>query len=403
MMANHSDSAKHSAKKKSEKKIEKNTKNAAASEPAVVPVMTERRSSFLNHKTFSLFSANMKTYVLLGLVLVLLFLSYLIVKPFLITVLTAVIVALIFNPIHQSINRRIGRPSFAALVSTFLVFLIIVVPASFFVAQVGEDAYSAYTSLQTLLVQDSLSIPACEGDTRIFCLLSNGFNNFMQGIRENGLLREFGLQARSLSISYGSDLLRTVLSFVFKTFIFVLVLFYLFRDGQRFTEYRKKSLPLAELHKYTLIAKANETLYAVLYGVFLTGMLQAVLATILYLILGLPSPFFLGLLTFIGGITIGTWIVWAPAGIWFLAQGLMTENNPLIIKGIVLLAIRVTLISMLDNVLRPYLIGRKTTVPIPLIIIGLLGGLQLFGLVGIFLGPIILALLIVTVNLATQQ
>jgi len=348
-----------------------------------------------------LFPLNMNLYVVIAIFVLIIFLSYLVVKPYLITVISAVIVAMIFYPVYSWISGKIKRKSLSSLLTTLAVLLVIVIPAGFFVSSVAEDAYSAYTSLKGAIDRNEIFIEDCKSG--IICDANNKLKDLASELSRQDLFKKLGTQARDYSLKYGGDLIRVVFSFLLKIFIFLFVLFYLFRDGEKSLDYIRSIIPLDNKHTNEFIKSIKGTLYAIFYGLFLTALVQGVLSTLLYIILGLPSPIFLGFLTLIGALTIGTWIVWAPAGIWMLIDGLLSSNNVLITKGIILLAIGAVIISVLDNVLKPYLIGQRTTMALPLIMIGLFGGIQLFGLIGIFLGPVILSLFTVLIKIYMES
>ena len=343
---------------------------------------------------------NTRFYGMVGLFLILLFLSYLVVKPYLITIMTALIVAMIVYPFHRSLQQRLQKPTLTALITTILVFLIIVIPASFFISALAQDAYAAYLNLQSTLAEDTAaSLPCTEG---VVCALTNQLRDLLLELKQQGAFAELGKTVRDLSLIYGGDILRFAVVFIFKIFVFVLVLFFLLRDGEQLIAFVKRILPLDEAHKKHFLEKTSETLYAVMYGVFLTALIQSIIATLLYAIAGLPSPLVLGFLTLLGALTIGAWIVWAPAGVITLLVGLMNSDTSIIIAGIVVLVVG-AVISALDNILRPYFIGKRSKVHFAVIVVGLLGGLQLFGLVGIFVGPVILSLLIVALQLSAEK
>jgi predicted PurR-regulated permease PerM len=167
----------------------------------------------------------------------------------------------------------------------------------------------------------------------------------------------------------------------------LLTLFFFFRDGHtivRQTDHVIKRFFGDRIDRYLITA--GKMTRAVVYGLLITGLIQGVLAAIGYWIVGLSAPVLLGFLTGVLSIVplVGTAIVWVPTGIWLLS----TSH---VLRGVVLLAWGAILVYPADNVLRPILISSATRVPFLLVMFGALGGLDAFGLVGLFIGPVLLA------------
>ena len=166
----------------------------------------------------------------------------------------------------------------------------------------------------------------------------------------------------------------------------VVILFFFYRDGIRILRELRHVLGQfigPQINDY-LLATGN-TIHAVVYGVFLTALVQGILAGAGYWIAGLSSPIILGLLTAVVAlIPFCTPIAWGSAGLWLLMQGHTTEAIGIWLWGALV-------VSQLDNILRPFFISSVSSVPFLLILVGVLGGLLAFGLVGLFVGPIMLA------------
>jgi len=339
-------------------------------------------------------------YIFIIVLFLLAYLSYLLIKPYLITIITAFIITLIFYPVYKLILKGVKKKTIASLLTILIIFLILIVPSIFITQKLANDTYDLYKSFQGSVDNDGIFSEGCEG---ILCDFIEPIENSLSVLKKEETLTNLGKVAKDYSLRYGKGVFFVIGDFVIKFFIFLLILYYLFIDGVNLVEYIKKVLPMDKSYQNELIEKAKNTLYAVLYGNFLTGIIQAILAVILYYILGVPSPLFFGLITFIGAITIGTWIAWGPVAIWMIIQGILTSTNSLVIKGIVLIVIGVAVISTLDNLVRPYLIKRMTDTNVVVILLGLLGGIKLFGLIGVFIGPVILALFLVSVRIYSEK
>jgi predicted PurR-regulated permease PerM len=179
-----------------------------------------------------------------------------------------------------------------------------------------------------------------------------------------------------------------------KFVLMLLTLFFVFRDGEAFYHWVRTTLPFASARQERVFTRLGQTVNAVTYGIGITAAVQGVLAGLLYWILGVPFPAFWGLLTaVVAPIPIGgTGLVWVPAGVYLiLAESLL--------RGVILLACGALVVSTIDNVLKAYLISGRTRLPPLILLFAILGGLRVYGVLGVFVGPLLLALVIDAVTL----
>jgi predicted PurR-regulated permease PerM len=176
---------------------------------------------------------------------------------------------------------------------------------------------------------------------------------------------------------------------VLKFLLMLLTLFFVFRDGDSFYRWVRSTLPFAPAQQERIFGRLGQTVNAVTYGISITAAVQGLLAGLLYWILGVPFPAFWGLLTgIVAPIPLGgTGLVWGPAGVYLIA----TES---LVRGIILLACGALVVSTIDNVLKAYLISGRTKLPPLILFFAILGGLRAYGVLGVFVGPLLLALVI---------
>jgi len=174
---------------------------------------------------------------------------------------------------------------------------------------------------------------------------------------------------------------------VFDLFVTLFATFYLFRDGGTLLDLLRRVLPLEERTRETLISTTYNVLYASVFSGLVVAGVQGLLGGVLFWILGLGAPVLWGMvMAFLSFLpVVGPWMVWAPAGAYLLVQGSYGKAAVLFIGG--LLAV-----SMADNVLRPILLSGRTQMNGLLVFISILGGVAAFGLLGVVLGPILVAL-----------
>jgi predicted PurR-regulated permease PerM len=194
-----------------------------------------------------------------------------------------------------------------------------------------------------------------------------------------------------------TTLLKGFSTFIAGFFFTLLSLYYLFKDGSRFFKGLKEIIPLPSQERDLLIQRFKDMIYATLYGGILIAMIQGLLGGLSFWILGLPSPIFwgtaMGLLSFIP--IGGTALIWAPAALLLLIGGA-------ILKGLILLGVGVFVISMVDNLLRPFFISSRTNIHPLLLFFAVLGGIQAFGLIGLVAGPLVATLFLTMIEIYIQ-
>jgi predicted PurR-regulated permease PerM len=194
------------------------------------------------------------------------------------------------------------------------------------------------------------------------------------------------------------NVLGSISEFVLGLFIMFFVMFYGFREGQGFIVYLKELLPLDIELKDSLFYELRTVTQAVLYGQVLTAIIQGALGTLGLLVFGVPNWLFWGAIMIITALlpVLGTGLIWAPA-----AVGLILNDQ--ITNGVLLLVYGATIVMNIDNFIRPKLVSGRTKVHPVLILIGVLGGLSVFGFIGMLVGPLILAMLVALIKFYEQH
>lgn len=328
----------------------------------------------------------MQRILYFGLLFLFAYLVYLVFEPFLVPLAWAVLLSIVFFPLHQRVRERIPQPSRAALVTTLLLTLLIIVPAlvvmGAFTAQAVEMVQGAQVEWRGGRVpfQEVLQRIPLE---RILNLLAEyhiseeQVNQFV-----NQELEELG----RFIAAQAALLLRNVLVFLFDLFITLLAAFYLFRDGGDLLERFRRALPLDEGVREGLFYIAHTVLYASVISGLVVAAVQGALGGVLFWLLGIGAPVLWGIvMAFLSLLPmVGAWLVWVPAGIYLLLRAEYT-------KAIILFAVGILVISTIDNILRPYLVSGHAQMNGLLVFISILGGVAAFGLVGLLLGPILVA------------
>lgn len=339
------------------------------------------------------------------LFLAILLLAFYIAKPFLPALFTGAVIAYLSYPLYKKTLKLIKNRNFAAFIVSLLIVLLFAVPSVTILGLVSKEAYNTYTTLNQHNIGTKFLKIVCRDESWLACRTAN---LFVGALPENDL--DYYLQATIEKITgfileNASKFLASVPSIFLNFFVIVFVVYYLLKDGDALTARLKNILPLKESHKQHVIEKFHNVTYAVFYGNILIAVLQGILGIAGFMVLGVSSPILWGLVMMVSALIpyIGTAIIWLPAALNLIFTGYLQNDTSFTIQGIILIIYGIFVISSIDNVLKPKLIGAKASVHPVLVLTGVLGGLSLFGFTGIVLGPLMLALLMTFVNIYEKE
>lgn len=334
------------------------------------------------------YAPTLQKVLLFGLFFVLLFLSFNVLKYFIVPVLWAAIIAYMTWPWYQWIYRKCG--SHATLSATLMISLIILligIPLTFGIFMLQHEGRSLYYELQKQVFSGHLNVPDF---IRQLPFIGKEITRTLHDINTdpNSIVQTVSIWIQS-HLNYGRFVLNEIGKNIIKLCFAVMSLFFFYRDGQTILNQVSKALEMVigpRIHHY--LDTISETTRAVVYGVGLTAVAQAVLAGLSYLVAGVPNPMVLTIVTFLLAlIPFGTPLAYGSVALWLFSQGQTVE-------AIGVMAWGVCIVSTSDNVIRPLVISGATQIPFLLIMFGVLGGIASFGLVGLFIGPVILAVLL---------
>lgn len=327
--------------------------------------------------------------VILGLFLGgLLLLSFQVIEFFIVPVAWAAILAYVTWPLHARLRRGLrGHGSVSALLMTLLLAAAFVLPTLLLVALLRGELASAYQAVVAYMDRGPLKLP--DVITRIPWVGAQ-LQEFLGRLTSNPeLLRSQIAAWIEPLLGQTGQIVGGVGRNAAKLGLALLTVFFFYRDGERIVSQMRRVLLRfigARLDRY--VDAVGATTKAVVYGIVLTALAQGVLAGIGYWAAGVDSAVFLGALTaLVALLPFGTPFVWGSIGIWLLLNGQTVAGAGLLLWGIFV-------VSWVDNLIRPMVISSATRIPFLLVFFGVLGGLAAFGLVGLFLGPVILAVFI---------
>lgn len=326
--------------------------------------------------------------ILLTLLIGLLSLSYQVLAFFISPVLWASILAYVTWPLYRRLRQQLNdRHNLSAMLMVFGFILVIGVPVMIGLFILQQEARMLYVHLQTQLLSGQFSIPDLitklpligEQIKQLIADLNADPDQIMLEIR----------QWFQSHLAYGKQIVNEVSRNLARLSFALLTLFFMYRDGDRVLIQVKAALhKVLDSRSESYLQAIGQTTQAVVYGIGLTALAQAILAGLGYWVAGAPSPILLTLMTFvIALIPFGTPFAWGAVSIWLFSQGQTVPALGLAAWGIFV-------VSWIDNIIRPMVISGATKVPFILIMFGVLGGLTAFGMIGLFIGPVILAVLL---------
>ena len=334
------------------------------------------------------YAPTLQKVLLFGLFFILLFLSFNVLKYFIVPVLWAAIIAYMTWPWYQWIYRKSGsRATLSATIMISLIILLIGIPLTFGIFMLQHEGRNLYYELQKQVFSGHLNVPQFIRDLPFIGKeISRTLNDI--NTNPNSIVQNVSIWIQG-HLNYGRFVLNEIGKNVVKLCFAVLSLFFFYRDGQTILNQVSKALEMIigpRIHHY--LDTISETTRAVVYGVGLTAVAQAILAGLSYFVAGVPNPMVLTIVTFLLAlIPFGTPIAYGSVALWLFSQGQTMEAIGVMVWG-------VCIVSTSDNVIRPLVISGATQIPFLLIMFGVLGGIASFGLVGLFIGPVILAVLL---------
>jgi predicted PurR-regulated permease PerM len=328
---------------------------------------------------------NATTITMVGLTAAALYFCYLLFRPFAEPVVFAGVVAIVFYPLHRYVGRFVRNTSAAGLTSTLLALLLTVVPLGLVAAMASSELSGLYQSVSAWTAGQG-GIPAylINGLDRAAAWMSHQFGLPTPDIHAIAV-RHID-EASSSLVRQGASLVTNLFSWLVSAAIAFVVLFFLFRDGEKGLAQVSAALPMSDARAAELRSRISSTVVANFYGIFAVGGTQGALTALGFWALGLESPILWGLVTAVFSLVpiIGAAGVWAPAGIILLLTGHMW-------KGLALLAWGAGVVSLSDNIVRPLIISERVKLHPLGVFFSLLGGIQVFGVIGLFIGPVILS------------
>lgn len=325
------------------------------------------------------------TTISLAIIVGLFYLFYKVLSPFLTTIAWAMVLSITFYPLYRISLKFIKRPWIASLITLIIILILILGPFTYIIGALVNEITEIYSTIEERGFETFTKIQEYPRLAGIFDKISSykaleGFD-----LKEGAIktLKSIGKYIGEHISGVFKNAVVLLISFV----IMCLTIFYFLKDGEILTNYIKGLLPFSNDQKKRLEQRVKDTVIAAIHGGLAVGIAQGTLGGIAFSIFGLPSPVFWGTTMAVFSLVpfFGTFIIWGPAGLILILGGSYA-------KGIGLLLFGIMIISTVDNILKPLIIGGRTKLHMLLIFFSVLGGIKFFGFIGFILGPIIAAL-----------
>jgi predicted PurR-regulated permease PerM len=310
---------------------------------------------------------------------------YLVLRPFMNAVIWAAILCFTTWPVYRWLALRVhNRPTISATVMTLMVILAIMMPILLLGMSLAEDVGKMVRWVQSFVRTGAPEPPSwLTGIPWVGRIIEDFWRDLVQdSTKLPDLVEAFFRRSKGWFFARGRDLAASLFELISTLFI----TFFFYRDGERIVRRLNTVVKqVAGPHTQHLLTVVGSTARGVVYGVLGTALAQGSLATVGFWATGVPMAPLLGLTTFfLSLIPAGPPLVWIPASIWLLAQGAVARGIFMALWGLLV-------VSTVDNFIKPYLISRESNLPFALVFLGVMGGLVAFGPIGVFLGPILLA------------
>lgn len=324
-------------------------------------------------------------------------LAFWIFRSFLQPIAFATVIAIGFYPLYLGISRIVRGSNKSALLATFLVLLIFILPALLIASAAGGELIKAARHFGDRSTEQGGAVAyLAEKQQSALHWLARYVD--VEELHLEDAAASLPGQISKVLLTVGTRLVGGLAGFAGNAILTFLVLFFLFRDGRVAIENVTSVLPLSREQSMRLLTGIRDSIIANLYGILAVGLAQGLLTGAALAVLHVPSALLLGLATaFCSLIPIaGTALVWLPSAIYLMATGHLW-------KGIILIVWGSAVVGTIDNIIRPLVIGRRVELHPLLLLFSLLGGLQVFGFIGIFVGPVIISVITALINMLREE
>jgi predicted PurR-regulated permease PerM len=321
-------------------------------------------------KVYTTTSDRLTTVLSYGTLILLGYLVFLIVLPFIVPLAWSAVFAIFFYPVYERLEKRFS-PTISALICTIGVTLLLILPVLLVFLYATRQAVDATARVQTMVNSGTAPVSADVVEWARAKLPES-----LQSVDFLGYLREGAEKAASFLASKFGALVKNLFSFFVNLFILLFALFFMFRDGRKILHAVRHLMPFERELQDDMLKESGDLIFASVAVALLIAAIQGALGGLAFALTGLPTPVFMAV--------VGSALIWVPAAIWLVLTGHWG-------KAVLVLAICGGVAGVADNLVRPLLLRNRTRLNDLLLFISILGGLDVFGLLGLVAGPTIVA------------
>ena len=318
-------------------------------------------------------------------------------RSFLQPIAFATVIAIGFYPLYVRISRIVRGTNKSALLATFIVLLIFVLPVLLGASAAGGELIKAARYFGDRSTEQGGAVAYLAGKQQIALKWLSKYVDTEELHLEETMANLPG-QVSKVLLAVGTHLVGGLAGFAGNAILTFLILFFLFRDGRVAIENVISVLPLSRDQAMHLLVGIRDSVIANLYGILAVGLAQGLLTGLALAVLRVPSALLLGLATAFCSVIpiVGTMLVWLPSAIYLMATGHFW-------KGLILVVWCSAVVGTVDNIIRPLVVGSRVELHPLLLLFSLLGGLHVFGFIGIFIGPVVISVIAALINMLREE
>jgi len=329
---------------------------------------------------------NFRDMITLVLILGLFILAGIIIRPIIFAIILGVLLAYILYPFYNWVLKKLKNEFLSALLVCSILLVVIFGLTGLILSALVNQAINLYFTLQNINLSEVLIkiLPH---------FLSNELSSTIAGS-----LNTFISKALAYSLSKSGDFILNLPVILLKLFVAIFIFFFALKDGKKAIEYIKSLDLLEKENQEKFFVQFKNITYSVLVGQIVVGIIQGFIAGIGYFIFGVPNALLLTFFTMLVAIIpfIGAWLGWVPVVVYLFSLGRTGAAIGLLIYGLLI-------VSIIDNILRTVIISRKTKINSSIIIIGMIGGLFVFDIFGLIIGPLVLAYVLLVLEIYRKK
>ncbi len=322
-------------------------------------------------------SIDIKRVVVGGLILSVFVLTFFIVKPIIMPIIFGLLFAYIFGPIYKILKKTIKNKNVAAFLLVLGLTLMVAIPVLYFVPTIVNQTFEVYVMLQNLNLTEIISkFVNVDVASTLAINLDNIIGQFF-----SAFLNQF------------KNILIDLPSLIFQFVVFLFTFYFAVRDETELKKYINTLSPFSKTTESKFFKEFRGITNAIVFGQVLIGVVQGLALGAGLFFLGVPNSLILTVITALISIIpiLGSWLIWLPVSIYLLIGGQT-------FAGIFLALYGALFVSSIDNLIRPYILSKRSNLPVALSLIGTIGGLFFFGIAGLVLGPLVIAYALIIIN-----